>query len=278
MEIKAILSPALPRKFRMRIAFVGTEFTGFQSQKTGLSIQEVLESTLSKITQERIKVVGCSRTDSGVHARGFVAHFETRAQIAVRGLQLGANSILPKSISILDLQECSMDFHARKHALAKLYRYQIFNTGVRDPFLYPFSWQLDRPLHLEAMQQASGDFVGTQDFSSFRAADKAPRNPIRTIESCVLYVSPQDPRLLVIDILGKSFLKYMVRNIVGTLVEIGKGLRPASCIPELFAAKDRSQAGRTAPAQGLTLMQVYYPPSESIVGQALANGQRNTVL
>lgn len=247
----------------MHIAFVGTEFTGFQSQKTGLSIQEVLQSALSKITQERTQVVGCSRTDSGVHARGFVAHFETHAQVSLRGLQLGANSILPKTISILDLQECPLTFHARKDALAKHYRYQIYNTGVRDPMLFPFSWQVDRRLDIGAMQQAAGDFVGTQNFSSFRAADKAPRNPMRTIQSCVLSRSPDTAHLLIIDIHGKSFLKYMVRNMVGTLVEIGKGLRPPTCIPELFAACDRSKAGRTAPAQGLTLMQVFYPPFEN---------------
>ena len=250
------------KRYSLTIVFDGSEFCGWQRQENGLSIQEILEKNLSKITEEKIKVTGCSRTDAGVHALEFLAHFDSQTEIPSQKLQSGINSLSPKSMAILSLKEVPISFHARKNVKQKIYRYRIFNRRVRNPFLEKRAWHVPIPLNVKVMQKAAFQIQGKHDFSCFQASDPEPRNPLRTLDFCTV---KHDSNLkeIQIEIASRGFLKYMVRNIVGTLVEIGHEKRSIDHIMDLLKSKDRKLAGPTAPPHGLYLARVILEENEA---------------
>lgn len=248
------------RKIRLELAYDGTHFHGFQRQSHGRrTVQGELERVLSQLTGESIVIYGSGRTDAGVHARAQVAHFETAVGIPVERWPLILNQHLPPDIIVRRADVVSADFHARYDAKAKEYRYWIDRGEVPGLWVRRFSWHVPQFLDVSAMREAAAHLVGTHDFTTFSSAKTPLKNRVRTlydlrIEETVMHESP----LLVISVLGNGFLYNMVRIIVGTLVDVGRGRLAASDLPALLAAKDRTRAGVTAPPQGLILWQVLY--------------------
>jgi len=251
---------SMRRKIRLEFAYEGTHFHGFQRQSPEKrTVQGELERVLSRLTGESIVVYGSGRTDAGVHARAQVAHFETNSSIPVKRWPLILNQHLPPDIIVRRAEEAPADFHARYDAKAKEYRYWIDRGEVPHLWLRRFSWHVRYPLDVAAMREAAGHLVGTHDFTTFSSAKTPLENRVRTlyaikVEETVMQESP----LLVVSVLGNGFLYNMVRIIVGTLVDVGRGRLAAAAIPELLAARDRTRAGMTAPPQGLILWQVLY--------------------
>lgn len=240
----------------MILEYEGTGYHGWQYQSDRISIQQVLEESICKITQEIVRVIGSGRTDAGVHAMNQVANFMTNSRIKERNLLKGINSILPRDIVIKALRDADADFHARYHAKGKVYLYQIFNGSERSALYRNFAWFINRTLDIDRMREAANFFMGTHDYSSFCAANCGISDHVRTINRIEI---EQDRRgMLKVHIEADGFLKYMVRNMVGILVEIGKGRRHPEDLRAIIAAKDRKQAGITAPAHGLFLKEVRY--------------------
>ena len=248
------------RRIRLDLCFNGRAFEGWQSQPHGKTVQDTLEKALREMTQEELRVIGCSRTDSGVHALHYVAHFNTRSQIPTPGFTAGLNSLLPESIAVLETADVPGEFHARESVREKTYRYEILNRRVRDPLCFDRVWQIFDPLNFEAMARAAQDLQGEHDFSCFRAADDVKPNAVRTLSTCRLSQksAPFGGTEIHVEVRARGFMKYMVRNIVGTLVEVGRGRRTSESMPALLASKDRTKAGATAPAAGLYLVKVDY--------------------
>ena len=247
-------------RYKMTLRFLGTPFHGWQSQENAPAIQNIIQDALGQITQEKIHVTGCSRTDAGVHALAYVAHFDSNTYLPRKNLIEGMNSLLPKEIAVLDLQETHALFHARKDAKFKIYKYQILNSKIRDPLELNQAWHVQEPLECAAMARACQVLSGNHDFSCFQAADPHPRNPIRNMERCEMEWQDllNEGKKIVFTFQSKGFLKYQIRNMVGTIVEVGQGKRTTPSLRELFDAKDRNLAGPTAPAYGLFLKEVEY--------------------
>ena len=244
------------RNLKLILEYDGTQYRGWQSQKgRGITIQDVLEEKIAKITGDRSSILGAGRTDAGVHARGQVANFQTSHTIDCNSLLRALNSIPPPDIIVSDVQDVPQDFHARYCAQEKQYRYRILNRSVPDPFESRFSWHLRYVLDQEKMQNAASVFVGKKDFASFRGAKCGAKTTQRDLKQLKI---TRDRSMIVFDLVGNGFLRHMVRNIVGTLVEVGKGKLSPDDIENIFAACDRRAAGPTAPAHGLFLMSVTY--------------------
>lgn len=242
-------------KYKLTIAYVGTDYVGWQVQPEGESIQGLIEKALSKLFRTEIRVIGASRTDSGVHALGQTAHFRGNTDLTVEELHFRLNLILPKSIRILKIEEVDESFHAQMSASSKIYHYHIWLDPVEDPFLLPFRARIFRPLDLEKMERASSLFLGTHDFSAFANAGSSAKSFIRTLFRVDIVKQAGGIR---IEFEGNSFLYKMVRNIVGMLLEIGYGRREPDDINKIFSSKDRKLAPPPAPPQGLFLMRVDY--------------------
>ena len=249
------------RNIRLKIEYDGASYKGWQTQKNKnharpqLTIQQTIETVLSNILQEHIKLIGSGRTDSGVHALGQTANFKTKSEMPLKQIQRALNSLLPKDIVIVNIREASPDFHSRFDALSKIYRYQILNCPHASAFNRLYQYHIPYKLDHKLMQEAARALIGRKDFRSFQAADKKDRGSIRRIKK--LSVKKQG-YIINIDIEADGFLYNMARNIAGTLIEIGRGkLRPQS-IRDILNAKDRRKAGPTAPARGLCLMRVRY--------------------
>jgi tRNA pseudouridine38-40 synthase len=240
---------------RLVLEYEGTAYAGWQRQANGTSIQEVVETALAQVLREEVRLHSSGRTDAGVHARGMIAHFSTTRRLPVSAYCAGVNRFLPGDIAILEATEETRDFHSRFSARGKWYRYLIQQGPVRAPLNARFSWHLRKPLDLSAMREAAALFIGLHDFVAFRGAGCNARTTEREIFSVDI---SSDGNLLVFDIRGKGFLRHMVRIMVGTLVEVGLGLRPVHDISRLLQRGCRESAGRTAPPQGLCLMQVWY--------------------
>ncbi len=243
------------RNIKLTIEYDGTNYVGWQVQPNGVSIQEVLEDALAKILKEPARLKSSGRTDAGVHAMGMVAAFLTNKDIPVRAFCEGVNSILPSDIAVREAVEMSLEFHPRKDALGKHYRYTIFNSKRRSPLSRSFSWYLKNELNLEAMREASDHFLGEKDFAAFRAANCCAKTTIRRIDAMEI---TRNSEFVVIDVRGNGFLKNMVRVIVGTLVEVGHAILSPDAIPGLIEGCDRRKSGATAPPQGLCLVEVFY--------------------
>lgn len=253
----------------MRIAvgveYDGVGFYGWQSQKDGPSVQDALGEALTVVADEPVTVVGAGRTDSGVHATGQVAHFDTSARRDDRSWILGANSHVPAGICLRWARVAPDDFHARFSALARSYSYLIVNRESRSALWRHRAWCVHRPLDVERMRTAAQALLGEHDFSAYRAAECQSKSAIRRIESLRLVRHGDFIRL---DVTANAFLHHMVRNIVGTLAAVGRGDRPEEWVSEVLRGRNRCNAGITAPAEGLYLVHVDYgellptPPAE----------------
>ena len=237
------------------IAYCGTGLDGWQSQPSGNTVQDHLARALSEIAGERIEVTGAGRTDAGVHACAQVAHFETGATRPDSAWVRGANSLLPRSIAVQWAMPVAADFHARHSAVSRSYRYVLFCHAVRPALLASLVGWFHLPLDLERMRRAAQSLLGERDFSSFRSSECQARSPVRTIERAEICAN--GPYLL-FDFTANAFLHHMVRNIVGSLVYVGKGEHPEQWLAELIAARDRRLAAPTFAAEGLYLSQVRY--------------------
>jgi len=248
------------KRLKLTLSFDGSIFSGWQTQSNGPSIQETVEKALHKIIGSKILLMGSSRTDAGVHALEGVAHFDTDTSIPLEGLLAGTNSHLPPEIVLIKLEEVAPNFHARKDAKLKTYHYLIYNRKIRNPFWEDRTWQITDPLNCKAMAEAAHLLRGEHDFSCFQAADPKPRNPLRTLKKCQVHEEkmPDGGTKIQIEVTSQGFLKYMVRNIVGTLVEVGKEKRLPQSLKELLQSKDRTLAGPTAPPDGLYLVKIEY--------------------
>ncbi len=244
----------LKRNIRLVLAFEGTEYCGWQIQKNQPTIQGIVSGAISRITGEQIQLTGSGRTDAGTHARGLVANFHTHSQIAPARLVPALNSMLPRDIRILSARTVPSDFHARRDALSKVYRYQIFLGSVLKPHLAREHFHFPYPIDLSKMEPAVCRFRGEHDFASF-AKGPLKMNTIRTIFRCDL---TRKGRRLLLTVEGNGFLHHMVRNMAGTLLEIGRGAMTLTEFKELFTIRDRTLAGFTAPAHGLILLKVKY--------------------
>ena len=246
-----------PQRFAAGIEYDGTAYCGWQSQPHAPSIQEEINRALSVVAASPLECIGAGRTDSGVHAAGQVAHFETTVSRSPRSWLLGANTNLPDDISVLWVQPVTADFHARFSAVSRTYRYVILNRQVRSALQRDRAWWVYHPLDHERMHVSAQQLLGKHDFSAFRASACQSNTPVRVME--YLNVT-RTGDYLYIDCKANAFLHHMVRNIVGSLVRIGQGESPVEWLQDLLRGRDRTQSGITAPAAGLTMTAVGYPP------------------
>ena len=246
-------------KFKLTIAYDGTEYEGWQVQKTGTGVQEKVESALAKLFPSQPRVHSSSRTDTGVHALGMVAHFEappSECKLPPRKLALALNAWLPEDVCVLSAARAPRTFHARFGAAGKQYRYFVWNRAAMNPLIRHTAWHVPRPLDLRAMRAAAPLLVGKRDFQSFAANPGYARaSTVRTLTRCAL---TQRGPLLTFIIEGDGFLYKMCRGIVGTLVQVGLGKFPADEVRRMLEQRDRRAAGMTAPAHGLVLWKVSY--------------------
>lgn len=241
------------QNYKIVLSYDGTDFHGWQRQSNKRTIQGVVEDSLAKIIQKNTAVIGAGRTDAGVHAQGQVAHFKADIRIKEEELLRALNSILADDARVVSLEKVEPNFHARKMAQSKIYQYRIFNSPHISPFLFRYALHWTSPLDLPLMKKAAPLFVREADFSGF--SSNRLLYPIRkVISSEIKKMGPE----IIYTIEGNGFLRYMVRTIVGTLLEIGKGKMPPERIEEIFEKKNRSLAGPTAQAKGLCLLKVNY--------------------
>lgn len=246
------------KTIRLQIAYDGSAYCGWQIQPEVPTVEGVLTRAVTKLlgAEEPVKVQGASRTDSGVHATGQVAHFRHDSARELWVILRGLNALTDDDLWVMRAQEAPPEFHARHSARGKIYRYRIWNHRFEHPFLRVRSWRVGPRLDFKAMAQAATDFVGEYDFSAFRAADCESLTTIRRIKRVELYRRGSELEILVE---GDAFLKYMVRIMVGTLVDIGLERLPEDTVRRALQSGDRLDAGQTAPAKGLTLEEVFYP-------------------
>ncbi|MCW1887221.1 tRNA pseudouridine(38-40) synthase TruA [Luteolibacter flavescens] len=247
-------------KFKLTLAFDGAAWQGWQSQRSGLGVQDQVEAALAKLFPAAPQVESSSRTDAGVHARGMVAHFEIPAgqfRMPARHLALAINALLPEDIRVMAAVKAPASFHARFDATRKQYRYRVWNDAVMNPLLRTQAWHAPRPLDLAAMREAAAHFPGRQDFRAFTAnRGDVLEDAVRTLTRCDIVRSGRE---LTFVIEGSGFLYKMCRGIVGTLVQVGYGRFPADGVKLMLEGKDRRFSGMNAPAHGLVLWRVTYP-------------------
>ena len=243
------------QNIRITLSYDGTSYHGFQIQKNAVTIQETVQKALSKITGGEVKLVGCGRTDSGVHARAYTANFLTESTIPADKVCPALNANLPDDILCISSCAADMDFHAKNSAIRKKYTYKILNSAAADPFLRNYAWHYKFPLDIEKMQKAARAFIGTHDFIGFAAAGFTVKTTVRTIYSLDVY---REGDMIVMDVVGNGFLYNMVRIIAGTLVFAGGGKINPDNMADIIASCDRNRAGITAPPQGLYLTEVMY--------------------
>ena len=247
------------RNIKLVLAYDGTDFRGWQVQPDATSIQGTLASAIGRITGENVLPQGSGRTDAGVHALAQVASFVTASPIPAANLVVALNDLLPPSIRVMDAAEVSPDFHARKSARAKTYRYRIFRGDICPPPQARYVWHYPYPLDEAAMITAAGALVGEHDFTSFAAVDpERDEQPASNVRSIFSSTWERQGDELFYAVLGNGFLHHMVRNLVGTFILVGKGTLKPDGVKEILEARRRSAAGATAPASGLWLVSVEY--------------------
>jgi tRNA pseudouridine38-40 synthase len=256
--------------FKFTLAYDGTRYVGWQRQADGVSIQGLLEDALARFEGRPVTVDGAGRTDAGVHALGQVASAHLQGGHDAASLLRGINATLPPDVRVVEVQEAADDFHARFSARGKTYRYAIRNAPGVSPFEHPYVWHVPESLNIDAMAAAAAQFIGTHDFSAFRSAGSDVKDAIRTVTKSVVIPNPepttnyQPPTtnwqsgLLFYEVSATGFLRHMVRAIVGTLVEVGRGWRSPDSIATLLRDRRRADAGATAPPHGLFLVSVTY--------------------
>jgi len=252
------------RNLKATLRYDGTDFAGWQVQPELPTVQGALMEALEKITGEPVKLTGAGRTDACVHALGQVANFKTASSISTRNLIRAVNSMVAPRIRVDELEEVSEEFDARRSALSKVYRYSIQIAAFPDPLIFRYCWQLPFELNVESIRQGAQCLVGKHDFSSFQASAGKDRSPIRTVHSLKIRPAsctfPNDARsdILEIEIRADGFVHKMVRNIVGTLVDVGRGKLSPERLEEILEGRDRQLAGPAAPGKGLCLISVQY--------------------
>ena len=254
------------RKIRLLLEYDGTAYQGWQIQKKGDTIQSVLEDRINKITGEQTRVIGASRTDAGVHALGQVATFRTGSKLDPQTMKRALNAVLPEDIMVLDISEVEEIFRPRQDAVRKSYFYIIANQRKSSVFLHRYSWLVIQHLDIKSMIEAAQVLIGTYDFSSFMGRGSDIKDPVREIfslsidklEKIDFMTANIQGKFIKIRIEANGFLRHMVRNIVGTLVEIGRGRIPSDKIDEILESHDRKRAGQTAPPNGLFLERIEY--------------------
>lgn len=244
-------------KVRLLIGYHGAKYHGWQMQKSVPTIEEAVTDAVEKMSGTRIRVWGASRTDAGVHAFGQVACFDEVVERSEHTWYRALNRWLPHDINVYAVQKMPEAFHPRHSARGKIYTYRIWTGPLRDFHSEPFAWQLMRPLNLPAMRRAAEVLIGEHDFSSFRAVNCDASSPIRRVRR--VHIEQESRYMVKITVEGSAFLKYMVRNLVGSLVWVGTELRPIEWMGDALAARDRGAAGQTAPSHGLTLVAIQYP-------------------
>jgi tRNA pseudouridine38-40 synthase len=265
------------RNLKLEIEYEGTRYCGWQTQISSTpstcrkgrqcisrsSVQETVEKTLQKILQEKVSLYASGRTDAGVHAVRQIAHARIASALAIDKLTRALNSLLPSDIAIRGIEEVSDDFHARFAARSKIYRYLIINSAIPSVFLERFALRVSYPLSVLSMKQAAGSLVGRYDFRSFCASGSSAKDTVRTVANLSIKklkfpLLAKGGYLIVIEIEANGFLYNMVRNIVGTLIQVGAGKLRATDVKKILLAKNRKMAGPTAPAKGLCLVEVKY--------------------
>ena len=252
------------RTLKLTLAYDGTRFVGWQRQTSGESIQALLEAALGTLEGGHVSVHGAGRTDAGVHALGQVASANLASSHDAATILRACNAQLPADVRVTAVEDVVPEFHARFSATSKTYRYLMANEAVSSPFLGRFCWHITDPLDRHAMAAAAAALVGTHDFAAFQSTGTDVATTVRTLTQSQVrdetLTSPQssEHRLLVYEVTGDGFLRHMVRAIVGTLVEVGRGQRNRDSMPALLDGRDRSAAGATAPAHGLFLVRVEY--------------------
>lgn len=245
------------RKIKLTVAYDGTDFCGWQSQPGQRTVQGTLEVAAERVVGAAVEIIGSSRTDSGVHALGQVAHFETASALDAATLARAINAYLPEDVQVLAGEEAAADFHAIGSTIRKRYRYVLHDGALAPLFRRRYVWHVRRRLDEAAMHRAGQALRGTHDFASFENQGTPRTTSVRTILDIeVRRQAPPDDQFVHVEVEADGFLYNMVRNITGTLVEVGRGRRPESAMAETLAAKDRAAAGMTAPPQGLFLLWV----------------------
>lgn len=249
----------MERNIRLIVAYDGTDLHGYQRQENGMTVQEALESALSKVCNEQITIYGSSRTDSGVHARYQVVTFFTKGNIPAENLTRALIAHLPESIVVTEAKEMPMDWRVRHHNFGKKYIYTIYNNRIADPLRQRYHWHVTKPLNLEEMRKASKIILGKHNFTTFAGKNSTPQDPNKTIFAIeILEINNQ----IEIHVIGDGFLYHMVRNIAGMLVDVGLGRMSLEHVKKALEAKNRKLLGKTAPAQGLCLEKVYFAQEE----------------
>lgn len=261
------------RNIRLILSYDGSDFFGWQLQPDKRTVQGVIEEALGVILEGSVRIYGSGRTDAGVHALGQVANFRTESKIELLGLKRGLNSLLPKDVRILDIGEAPEEFDSRRLATSRIYRYIIIRCEVALPFARNYAWHITDDLDVEEMRQAGSELIGTHDFSSFAGSEEIKggeedgrnsKSKIRevldlSIRNSAISQGASPGEFIEITVEANAFLRHMVRNIVGTVVDVGRGKMGAEKITDILEAKDRSVAGATAPPNGLYLVEVKYP-------------------
>ncbi len=242
------------RNLKLTIQYDGTKYCGWQKQPNSSGIQGTIEYAIYEITKEKVNIIGSGRTDAGVHALGQVANFKTNSSIPIARISDALNAKLPKDVSIIDCQEVSDDFHSRYSATGKIYRYLIYNKPYRSPLYKDISYHVRYELDIEKMRLEAKSLLGTHEFKGFMSSGSSVKDTVRTIHNISIEYSGD---LIVLEVEGNGLLYNMVRIIVGTLVDIGRG-RIDKPLEEIIASQDRGEAGHTAPAHGLFLKKVHY--------------------
>lgn len=243
-------------RVKLVLEYDGTNYVGWQIQQNGPSVQGRLQLALQKLVGESVTVVGAGRTDSGVHATGMVVAFDSPRTLPMKAYWMGLNSLLPEDIAVVRADEVREDFDPRRWAHGKRYRYRVSNRRSRSPHRRNTHWEIFHPVQVATMAEAAMALVGKHDFQSFRASDCQAATSHRELKRVEVIGATGDEIQFIVE--GTAFLKHMVRNIVGTLIDVGKGKRPPSWVKEVLEGRDRNKAGATAPPHGLSLEEVFY--------------------
>jgi tRNA pseudouridine38-40 synthase len=246
------------RTLKLTLQYDGTNYVGWQRQPTGQSIQGLLEDALAAIERSAVTVQGAGRTDAGVHALAQVASINLAASLDEATLGRALNAVLPEDVRIIKAEEMARDFHARFDARAKTYEYRILNAPFADAFMFRYAWHIPQPLDVDRMREAAIPLIGRHDFAVFQGTGSTAHSTERTVESIEWEAGGSFDRPLIFRVTGDGFLRHMVRNMIGTLVEVGAGRLTPARLPAILESRSRAQAGRTAPARGLFLVNVRY--------------------
>lgn len=243
------------RRIKLTVAYDGTNYCGWQIQPNGITVEEVLNRALSRLTGEELRVTGASRTDAGVHARGNIAVFDTASTIPAERFAYAVNPLLPEDIAVVNSEEVPQDWHPRYQNSVKTYEYRILNREMPDPLRRKYTWHVSFPLDIDKMRTAAEYLKGEHDFRSFCSIHTGAATTVRTVYMLDIGKTGDE---IVIRISGNGFLYNMVRIIAGTLTEVGRGFRTPGNVKKILEAEEREKSGATAPPQGLTLISIEY--------------------